>query len=161
MIIDLPYCRVWRASRALLTLLPPEKLVKKPYPGQTHVDLDQDGPLKLLTCNLVEPHTDSKEMFSLVCLYGHGRLTVGKPDGTEWGQKFADERTMRDMTSPVSTEIKRGDCIQLWGMAPHQFKRATNSTFLYRNGAQRLQQLSSNWIEQHFINLCKQWHNEK
>lgn len=112
--LNIPNCRVWRASEDLLEVLPREKEAPRfeafsediePY---THNDLDY------VLCRRCAWHTDWPELFSFVVVRGSMNLEVGplgsQPQSQQWEK------------CPIigSCILERGDVIQLWPLAYHR-----------------------------------------
>jgi hypothetical protein len=129
-----PYCKVWKASPALLSAIRsiPIKDIPKHPDESAGVDTWAMGYAECLTCGSeVEPHTDWIETFGLVCISGGGTFILGEPDGIGWGQTHADMREVDDMTNKKEWKVSEGTCLQFWGLAPHSFSSENKSnTFL-------------------------------
>jgi len=94
-----PYAKVWKASPALLSAICsiPIKDIPKhreaPWGIAEQVDTTRTmGYVECLTCQNCGAHNDWNETFGLVCLSGRGEFVIGDPDGTIWGQNFADAK---------------------------------------------------------------------
>lgn len=136
-----PYCKVWKASPALLSAIRsiPIKDIPKhrdnPFGIAEQVDTTRRmGYVECMTCEAVGAHNDWNEVFGLVCLSGRGEFIIGEPDGHIWGQNFADAKEVKDMKNAVRFPIRKGTCLQFWGASPHALEKATRCTFAVVKG---------------------------
>lgn len=120
LIVDHPGCRIWRASEALMKLLPAEQDAAEHWPlrSTSSVDSRNHKGFSYVTCSSGVWHVDGFDMMTFVVVKGSMTLQVSHLTGDE---RFAyGKGDIEWLDVEAEHQLVRGDVLVLWGLHAHR-----------------------------------------